>query len=131
MVREEIQIEGRTVIKFLGNFLKDAFINLFRAEPDLHCYAGFSVVAASRCYCLWFTNFSLQGLLLFPSAALGHVGSVVAAPRLENRLNSCGARVYFLGSMCDPPSPGIEPMSPALTDGFLPLSLQGSPLGHF
>ena len=34
-------------------------------------------------------------------------------------LSSCGSRVSLLRSMWDLPGPGLEPVSPALADGFL------------
>ena len=38
---------------------------------------------------------------------------------LEHSLNSCGTWAYsLLCSMCDLPGSGMEPMSPALADGF-------------
>ena len=38
---------------------------------------------------------------------------------LERRLSSCGAQAWLLCGMWDLPSPGLEPMSPALAGGFL------------
>ena len=48
-----------------------------------------------------------------------------AAPIDEHSLNSCGARVQVLCGMRDLPSPGIEPVSPALADGVSTTGLQG------
>ena len=59
------------------------FIYLFLAVLGLHWCAGFSLVGANRgSFSLQCSGFSLRGLLLLRSRALGHVGSVVAAPRL-------------------------------------------------
>ena len=38
---------------------------------------------------------------------------------LERRLSSCGAWAQLLCSMWDLPGPGLEPVFPALADGFL------------
>ena len=49
----------------------------------------------------------------------------VAAPTEEHRLNSCGARAQVPRGMWGLPSPGIEPVSPALADGFSTSGLKG------
>ena len=38
---------------------------------------------------------------------------------LEHRLSSCGAGALLLHGMWDLPGPGLEPVCPALTGGFL------------
>ena len=53
------------------------------------------------------------------ASILEHVGSVVVASGLENRLSSCGAWTSLLSGIWNLPRPGIEPMSPALVDGLL------------
>ena len=78
----------------------------------LHCGAW-----ASHC-----SGFSCCG-----ARALGAWASVVVARGfsscgswdLEHRLISCGAQAQLLRGMWDLPGPGIEPVSPALADGFL------------
>ena len=48
------------------------------------------------------------------------VASLVAEHRLQTRrLSSCGARAHLHRSMWDLPGPGLDPVSPALADGFL------------
>ena len=44
--------------------------------------------------------------------------------------NSCGTQAYLLLSMWDLPRPGIEPMSPALADGFLTIGSTRKSLGQ-
>ena len=45
--------------------------------------------------------------------------SPVAEHRLQtHRLSSCGSWAQLLRSMWDLPRPGLEPVSPALADGF-------------
>ena len=66
-------------------------------------------------------------VLLLWSMGSRSTGSVVVAcglsscglRALERRLSSCGARAYLLCGMWDLPGPGLEPVSPALTGGFL------------
>ena len=44
----------------------------------------------------------------------------VAEHRLQTRrLSNCGSRAQLLRGMWDLPRPGLEPVSPALTGGFL------------
>ena len=47
---------------------------------------------------------------------------------LERWLIRCGAWTQLLRSMWDLPGPGLEPMSPALADGFLTTVPPGKPL---
>ena len=55
--------------------------------------------------------------------ALGARASVVVA----RGLSSCGSRAYFLRGMWDLPGPGLEPVSPALSCGFLTTEPRGKP----
>ena len=51
--------------------------------------------------------------------ALGHVGfSCCGSWTLEHRLNSCGARAWWLCGLSEFPGSGIDPMSPALAGKF-------------
>ena len=70
-------------------------------------------VRASHC-----NGFSCCG-----ARALGMRASVAVA----RELSSCGARAYLLCGMRDLPGPGLEPVSPALTDGFLTTAPPGKP----
>ena len=79
-----------------------------RAGATLHCGAR-----ASHC-----GGFSGCG-----AWALGAWASVVVA----RRLRSCGAWAELLCGMWDLPGPGIEPVSPALADGFLTTAPPGKP----
>ena len=60
---------------------------------------------------------SCSGFSCCRTQALGHLGSVVVAPRLSCS-EPCGILI---------PRPGIKPMSPALASGFLTTGHQGSP----
>ena len=46
---------------------------------------------------------------------------------LECRLSSCGAQAQLLRGMWDLPGPGLEPVSPAWTGGFLTTAPPGKP----
>ena len=63
--------------------------------------------------------------------ALGHVGSVVAAPGLESTGSVVvGYKLSWLHGMWDLPSSGIEPVSPTLAGGFFTTEPPGAPF-HF
>ena len=49
----------------------------------------------------------------------------------EHRLSNHCTRAQLLHSMCDPPGPGIEPMSPALAGGFPTTAPPGKSLHHY
>ena len=54
--------------------------------------------------------------------------SLVAEHRLQTRrLSNCGSRAQLLSGMWDLPRPGLEPVSPALTGGFLTTAPPGNP----
>ena len=54
--------------------------------------------------------------------------SLVAEHRLQmHRLSSCGSRAQVLRGMWDLPSPGLEPVSPALAGRFLTTAPPGKP----
>ena len=54
--------------------------------------------------------------------------SLVAEHRLQTRrLSSCGARAQLLRGMWDPPRPGLEPVSPALSGGLSTTAPPGKP----
>ena len=54
----------------------------------------------------------------------------VASPVAVCRLSSCVALAYLPCSMWDLPRPGIEPMSPALADGFFTTGPPGKSEGR-
>ena len=55
--------------------------------------------------------------------------SLVAEHRLQTRrLSSCGSRAQLPRGMWDLPSPGLEPVSPALAGGFSTTAPPGKPL---
>ena len=54
--------------------------------------------------------------------------SLVVEHRLQTRrLSSCGSRAQVLRGMWDPPRPGLEPVSPALTGRFSTTAPPGKP----
>ena len=71
--------------------------------------------------------------------ALGVRASVVVArgliscgsQALEHRLSSCVTRAQLLHGMWDLPGPGLEPVSPALSGGFLTTAPPEKPLTLF
>ena len=69
------------------------------------------------------------GATLCCSVRASHCGgfSCCRAWALEHRVNSCGAWALLLHSTWDLPGPGIEPVSPTLTGGFLNTVPPGKP----
>ena len=68
-----------------------------------------------------FSSCGEQGpLFIAVRGPLTVAASLVAERKLQTcRLSSCGSRAHLLCGMWDPPRPGLEPVSPALT-GRLP-----------
>ena len=111
------------------------FIYLLMAVLCLCGCTGFSRVAASGGY----SPLTAQELLnsaapLVCSTGSGahrlrrlqHMGSLVAAPRLWNRVKSCGTWAHLL-SMWDSSRSGFKLMSPALAGGFFTTEPQRNP----
>ena len=106
----------------------------------LHCCVP-SFSSCGECGLLFV---AVRGLLLavlslcFRARALGTQSSVVVAlglsscgsQALEHRLSSCGAWALLHG-MWDLPRPGLEPVSPALTGGYLTTAPPGKPYSVF
>ena len=90
----------------------------------LYCRVGFSLGMEDK-------GCSLAAVpeLLTAVASLtrGHVVSGAVVPGLWHRLHSGGTRAQLPCGMWGRLGPGIEPMSPALAGGLLPLSHQGCP----
>ena len=109
-------------------FFKKLFI-LFWLRWVFVAARGLSLVAVSRGYSsLQCTGSSLRWLLLLRSTGSRRTGFSSRGSRaLERRLSSCGARALLLRGMWDLPGPGLEPVSPALADGFLTTALPGKP----
>ena len=60
------------------------------------------------------------------------MASLVAEHRLQTRrLSSCGSWAQLLRGMWDPPRPGLEPVCPALADGFSTTAPPGKPKSCF
>ena len=77
-------------------------------------------------------SFSLQCLPFPPSTGSGHVGfSSYGSHVLEHRLSICGTWVLLLRGMWDLPIPGIKPVSPALSGGFISSVPLGKPCRSF
>ena len=141
-------------ILFWGKFNIYSLFFLVLAALGLRCCTrAFSGCGEGGYSSLRCTGFSLRWLLLLWSMGsssglqqLKHAGSVVVAHRpqsarasvvaarglsscglqaLECRLSSCGARAQLLRSMWDLPGPGLKPVSPALTGGFLTIAPPG------
>ena len=94
----------------------------------LCCYSGFSPVAQSGSYSSCSVKASHCSGLSCRAQAPGCISfSSCGSWALEHRLSSCGARAQQLCGMWDLPRSGTEPMSPAMADGFPPLSHEGSP----
>ena len=71
-------------------------------------------------------------LLIAVRGPLTVAASLVAEHRLQTRrLSSCGSRAQLLCSMWDLPSPGLEPVSPALAGRFSTTVPPGKPLTSF
>ena len=96
--------------------------NLFLAVLGLHCYLGLVSPVAARLGAaalqLQCAGFSLRWPL-DAEQGLSGLGSIVVVPR-----RSCPVVCGYL------PGPGIEPMSPALTDGFLTSGPPGKSQEH-
>ena len=90
---------------------------LVAIHSHLFCWAvmglGCCTQAFSSCG-VWATHCS--GFSCCRAPALGTWVSVAAA----HGLSSCGSWAQLLCGMCDPPRPGIKPMSLALKGGFPP-----------
>ena len=85
--------------------------------------------AVSSFLCGLFCSCGEQGLLACCRVPAPHVSSFsyCGCRALEHRLCSCGTRAYLLHGTWDLPGPGIEPISPALSDGFFTTESPGKP----
>ena len=107
------------------------FIDGFLILLDLHWYMGFSLVVVSGVSLLsscgvWVSH--CCGLYYCWAQVLELSGfSTCSSWALEQRLNSCGTQAWLLHDTWDLSGPGIEPMSLALTGGFLTSELPGNP----
>ena len=101
-------------------FFLNKFIYLFLAVLGLRC----CMQVLPRCsrwglLFVWCTGLSPRRPLLLQSTASRHAcfrSCGLQAP--ERRLSSCGTWAQLLRGMWDPPGPGLEPASPALSGGF-------------
>ena len=76
-----------------------------------------------------FSSCGKQGpLLIAVRGPLSIAASLVAEHRLQtHRLSNCGPRAQLLRGMWDPPRPGLEPVSPALTGRLSTTAPPGKP----
>ena len=102
----------------------------------LHCRERLSLVAASgSCSCLQCVGFSLWWPLPLQSTGSRACGLPVVARglsscgswALEHKLSSCVAQAHLPYSMWDLRRSRIEPVSPALADGFFTTKPPGKP----
>ena len=107
-------------------------IYLLLAVPGLCCCTDFSLVVKRGAILCCIVQASHGGdLPCCGDRALGHGGSVVAAPGLESTGSVVvGYKLSWLHGMWDLPSPGIEPVSPTLAGGFFTTEPPGAPF-HF
>ena len=77
-----------------------------------------------------FSSCGKQGpLFITVHGPLTLTASLVVEPRLQTcRLSNCGSRAQLLRGMWDPPTPGPEPMSPALAGRLSTTDPPGKPL---
>ena len=68
-------------------------------------------------------------LFIAVRGALSIAASPIAEHRLQTRrLSSCGSRAQLLRGTWDPPRPGLEPVSPALTGRLSTTAPPGKPI---
>ena len=82
--------------------------------------------------CFYVRAFSSCGergpLFITVRGPLTIAAALVAEHRLQmRRLSSCGSQAQLLRGMWDPPTPGLEPMSPALAGRFSTTVPPGKP----
>ena len=77
-----------------------------------------------------FSNCGKWGpLFIMVRGPLSIVASLVAEHRLQTRmLSNCASRAQLLRGMWDPPTPGLEPVSPALAGRLSTTAPPGKPL---
>ena len=101
-----------------SSLLHMGFLQLHRAGATLRCGARAS-------HCSGFSCCGARALGAQASVVVAHGLSSCGSWGLERRLSSCCSRAQLLRSMWDLPRPGLEPVSPALADGFLTTALPG------
>ena len=78
--------------------------------------------------CQGFLQLWQAGATLHHGARASHYRGLVAEHRLQTRrLSNCGSRAQLLRGMWDLPSPGLEPVSPALAGRFSTTAPPGKP----
>ena len=105
---------------FIYKFIYFILFILFLAALGLHCRTqSFSSCGAWASHCGGFSCCGAWALGTWASVVVAHGLSSCGSRALECRLSSCGAWAQLLCGKWDLPRPGLEPMSPALTGGFL------------
>ena len=84
-------------------------------------FGYFTLSTKSPCFVRAFSSCGEPGPALRCSAQASHCGgfSCCRPWALARGLSSCGTQALLLCGMWNVPGPGIEPMSPALAEGFL------------
>ena len=110
------------------------FLNLFKLFILLFDCGGSSLLHAGFLYSQWVGGYSLVVVhrLLIAVASLVTEHGLQACKWVAAawRLSSCGVWASLLCSMWNLPGPGFEPVSPALTGGFLSTALPGKSPKH-
>ena len=130
-----VGVPGQPGTKSRFSFLKNNFIYvcMFGCAGSSLLHRLFSscskrllsaVVQAS--HCRGFSCFRTQASVV---AALGL--RTCCSQALEHRLNSGGSQAWLLHRLCNLPSSGIEPASPALAGGFFTTEPPGKPQVFF
>ena len=116
-------------------YLINLFIYFWLCWVSVAACGLFPVAARGGHSSPWCTGLSLRWPLSLQSMGSRHAASVVATRGLsscglwaaELRPGSCSAPAWLLCGMWYLPGPGLEPVSPALGDGFSTTAPQGSP----
>ena len=103
-----------------SSLLLMGFLQLWRAGATLHCSEWAS-------HCSGFSCCGARALGAWASVVVARGLSSCGSRALEHRLSSCGTRAQLLRGVWDLPGPGLEPVSPALTGGFLTTAPPGKP----
>ena len=115
---------GKDLLVVLGFFLFVCFSKIY-----LFIYFLFMAVLRLRFCARAFSSCGKWGpLFIAVRGPLTIVASLVAEHRLQTRrLSSCGSWAQPPHGMWDPPRPGLEPVSPALSGGIPTTAPPGKP----
>ena len=108
-------------------------VTLIPSKGRVVFFWGGGALLGLRCCSQAFSSCGKWGLLFvavrgFLTGVVSRCGArALGLWALERRLSSCGTWVLLLHGMWDLPSPGLEPVSPALAGGFLTTAPPGKP----